>query len=390
MKNNIDLNKVCPLIRGQLLSSSNNSIPVIISYKSYKKIKEGQISSLSNKVKHSLPIINGCACDMSTEAILRLTTDPDVEFISYDSKVFAVMDLAKQTIKRDSTLNSKYSGKGITVAIIDTGVAPHADLVYPTNRIIGFKDFVNNKSKFYDDNGHGTHCAGILAGNGYSSKGKYRGIAPEANILSIKVLDENGNGNTSDILSTIQWIIESKEFYKTKIINFSLGTIAQYKERRDPLVKAANRAIENGLIVVAAVGNNGPVRNTILSPATSRYIISVGSVDDRDTSQDKHETIAEFSSRGPTLDRIRKPDLIAPGVDIMSLSNKNLSGYTNLSGTSMSAPMVSGAAALLLNENPNYNHFDIKRILLNSCSRIKASSYEQGAGILDMGRLFLS
>jgi serine protease AprX len=297
-------------------------------------------------------------------------------------------DEARKTIGADYSLNTRYTGKGVTVAIIDTGIAPHADLIYPSNRIIGFKDFVNNHTKFYDDNGHGTHCAGILAGSGYSSKGRYKGIAPETNILSIKVLDEKGNGNTSDILSTVQWIIENKEVYKTKIINFSLGAIAQYKERRDPLVKAANRAIEENLIVVAAVGNSGPMHNTILSPATGRYVISVGSLNDRGRPYSKGGTIAEFSSRGPTLDRIRKPDLIAPGVDIMSLSNRNLSGYTTLSGTSMSAPMISGAAALLLNENPNYTHFDIKRILLNSCSKIKASAFEQGAGVLNMKRIF--
>ncbi|HKM01647.1 MAG TPA: peptidase S8, partial [Sedimentibacter sp.] len=156
MKNDIDLNKLCPVIKGQLSSSSNNIIPVIISYKSGKKIKEGQISSLSNKLKRDLPIINGCACEMSTESILKLTSDPDVEFISYDSKVFAVLDVARKTIGADYSFNSNYTGKNVTVAIIDTGVAPHADLIYPTNRIIGFKDFVNNQTKFYDDNGHGT------------------------------------------------------------------------------------------------------------------------------------------------------------------------------------------------------------------------------------------
>lgn len=387
MKNHIDYNKVCPTIKGQLYSSNNNIIPIIITYKSDKKMKEGKISSLSNKMNCNLPIVNGCACEMCINSILELTTDPDVEFISYDAKVFAVMDIARKSIGADLVLNTGYTGKNVTVAIIDTGISPHADLIYPNNRIVGFKDFVNNETRAYDDNGHGTHCAGILAGNGYASKGKYKGIAPEANILSIKVLDESGNGNTSDILSTVQWIIDNKEVYKTRIINFSLGAIAQSRERRDPLVKAANHAIDNNLIVIAAVGNSGPLRNTILSPATSRHVISVGALDDR-RSSGLDDAIAEFSSRGPTLDRIKKPDLIAPGVNIMSLSNTNLSNYNSLSGTSMSAPMVSGAAALLLNENPNYTHFDIKRKLLNACSRIKASAYDQGAGVLDISKIF--
>lgn len=235
---------------------------------------------------------------------------------------------------------------------------------------------------------HGTHCAGILASNGYSSKGKYRGIAPEANILSIKVLDERGNGKTSDILSAVQWIIDSKEVYKTKIVNFSLGAIAQYRERKDPLVKAANRAIDSGMVVVAAVGNSGPMRNTILSPATSRYVISVGALDSNSTPETDDDFIASFSSRGPTIDRIRKPDLVAPGVDITSLSYKNFNNYTSLSGTSMAAPMVSGAAALLLNQNPDYTHFDIKRILSGACSKINASALDQGAGILDLSKIF--
>ena len=388
MKNHIDYNKLCPTIKGQLYSSNNNIIPIIITYKSDKKMKEGKISSLSNKMNCNLPIVNGCACEMSINSILELTTDPDVEFISYDAKVFAVMDIARKSIGADLVLNTGYTGKNVTVAIIDTGISPHADLIYPTNRIVGFKDFVNNETRAYDDNGHGTHCAGILAGNGYASKGKYKGIAPEANILSIKVLDESGNGNTSDILSTVQWIIDNKEVYKTRIINFSLGAIAQSRERRDPLVKAANHAIDNNLIVIAAVGNSGPLRNTILSPATSRHVISVGALDDRQSSGLNDDAIAEFSSRGPTLDRIKKPDLIAPGVNIMSLSNTNLSNYNSLSGSSMSAPMVSGAAALLLNENPNYTHFDIKRKLLNACSRIKASAYDQGAGVLDISKIF--
>lgn len=388
MKKNINTQNLCPIIQSKLNSTNTDIIPIIISYKNTKNMAEGRVSTLSQKLNYELPIVNGYACDMSTDAILEIIKDPNIEYISYDTRVFAVMDVARKIVGADKMPRTGYTGKGVTVAIIDTGVSPHLDLIYPTNRIVGFKDFINNEAVAYDDNGHGTHCAGILGGSGYSSKGKYKGIAPEANILSIKVLDEKGNGKTSDILSAVQWIIDTKEVYKTKIINFSLGAIAQYRERKDPLVKAANRAIDNNMIVIAAVGNSGPMRQTILSPATSRYVISVGALNASKAHQTDEKNIASFSSRGPTIDRIKKPDLIAPGVNITSLSQKNLNGYTALSGTSMAAPMVSGAAALLLNENPNYTHFDIKRILMNTCTKINAPAYDQGAGILDISRIF--
>ena len=388
MNKKINSQNICPVIQSKLKKQDNDIIPIIISYKDNMKISEGKISSLSKKLNYELPIVNGYACEMSAEAIREIIRDPNIEYISYDTKVFAVMDITRKTVGADKITKSGYTGKGITVAIIDTGLSPHLDLIYPYNRVIGFKDFINNEAIAYDDNGHGTHCAGILGASGYCSKGKYKGIAPEVNILPIKVLDDNGNGKSSDILSAVQWIIDTKEVYKTRIINFSLGAVAEYRERKDPLVKAANRAIDNGLIVVAAVGNSGPKRNTILSPATSRYVISVGALDTNKAPDSSDNIIANFSSRGPTLDRIRKPDLIAPGVNIMSLSYKSLNNYTALSGTSMAAPIVSGAAALLLNSNPDYNHFDIKKLLINSCTKIKAPTYDQGAGILDLSKLF--
>lgn len=383
-----NINNVCPVVQAKINGSSTDSIPVIISFKKNKSKATGQIDILSNKVRYDLPIVNGYACDMSSQAIKELRLNSDIEYICYDARVFALIDIASQTVKCKVPHDLGYQGKGVTIATIDTGVSPHSDLTRPTNRIIGFKDFINEETQPYDDNGHGTHIAGIIASNGISSNGKYKGIAPEANIVAAKVLDDKGSGSTSDIISAVQWIIDTKQDYDTKVLNISLGTPADYFENRDPLVKAANAAINSGITVIAAVGNSGPARRTVLSPATSRYVISVGAIDDNKTPDTSDDFIARFSSRGPTIDGIRKPDLSAPGVDIMSLSHNDSQGYNSLSGTSMAAPIITGAAALLLSANPKYSHFEIKRMLLRSCSKIRASSYDQGAGVLNFEKLF--
>lgn len=380
--------RVCPIIQSKLNQNLHDDIQVIISLKSPNALSSCEISSLSKDIKYELPIINGYACSMNLDTIKRINNSSKIDYIYYDAPVYASLDIAGKTIGVERAYDLGLTGKDITIATVDTGVAPHRDLTHPTNRIIGFRDFMKNYSRPYDDNGHGTHVAGILASNGWASKGKYRGIAPEANIVTAKVLDENGNGKTSDILSAIQWIISTKDIYNTRILNMSLGTSPIYREKKDPLVKAANKAIESGLIVTAAVGNSGPEPKSILSPATSRMVISVGALDDNRTVDKSDDFLPSFSSRGPTIDRVRKPDLIAPGVDIMSLSSKDNSGYVSLTGTSMASPFVSGAIALLLEKDPSLTHFEVKKILTESCSKIQATQLEQGAGVLNLEKLF--
>lgn len=380
--------KTCPFIQSVINSNRNDSIPVIISLKTEKAYNKSNVVALSRRVKYELPIVNGYACDMNIQQIRNLYNNEDIDFISYDSKIHTIINKAGKTIGTDIINSTGLTGKGITVAMIDTGIVMHKDLTYPINRIVGFKDFLKNSQKPYDDNGHGTHISGLVASNGVSSKGKYKGIAPEAYILSVKALDNEGNGKVSDILSAIQWVIQTKNIYKTRVLNLSLGTAAQYSERFDPLVKAANKAIENGLIVVTAVGNNGPNQRSILSPSTSRHVISVGACNDRRDSDIRKLTVPSFSSRGPTRDRVKKPDLLAPGVDIVSLSNTDLTGYTSLTGTSMSAPIVSGVVALMLQKNPNLTHFEVKRLLIESCTKIGVNQFEEGAGVLNLNNLF--
>lgn len=235
---------------------------------------------------------------------------------------------------------------------------------------------------------HGTHVAGIIAGNGYSSRGRYAGIAPESNILAIKALDKNGGGNSSNIIEAISYIIETKDRYNTKVINFSMGTPANSSCDKDPLCRAVEKAVQAGLVVVAAAGNSGPDRGTIVSPGTSKSVITVGAVDDKRTVDPSDDTIAPFSSRGPTSEGYSKPDIVAPGVNINSLSNTKLDGYSSLSGTSMATPLISGAVALLFNKYGNLSPKEVKSKLIKSSIDLKNSREMQGAGLLNLKLLF--
>ena len=260
--------------------------------------------------------------------------------------------------KAQSLPFTENQGFGTTIAIIDTGVAPHYDLIKPYNRIIAFKDFVNDRTEPYDDDGHGTHVAGIAAGNGYAVGNRYFlcGTAPMAQIAAIKALDETGSGTTSDILAAMQWIAENKDKYNIKVVNLSLGISADAENPIDPLVIGAAALVARGVTVVTAAGNSGPEPCTVTSPGTSPFVITVGSCDERGR-------IADFSGRGPTFSGLHKPDLVAPGVDIVSLDAATCKGYIAQSGTSMSSPYAAGIVACLYSENPKITPRQVKSIL---------------------------
>ena len=384
----IEKSKLCPVLSAKIMAQSKEEVPIIIQFNNPNLSVKRDIGSLATKFKSNLPIINGFAGYMTTESIYSIVNNPEVKYISFDSKVYTLLDIASPTMEVSFPHDRGYKGEGITIAIIDTGVSAHSDLTKPNNRIIGFKDMINNKDIPYDDNGHGTHVAGIIAGNGFSSKGKYTGVAPKANILAIKALDKDGGGNISDIISAISYIVDTKDKYNTKIINLSLGTPANSTCAKDPLCKAAKIAVQSGLTVVTAAGNSGPSIGSILSPGISRDVITVGAVDDKRTIDPSDDTIAPFSSRGPTLEGLSKPDLLAPGVNINSLSHNKLNGYSALSGTSMATPLVSGAVALLLNMDKNLGPEEIKQKLLKSCINLHSSNEKEHPGMLNLKLLF--
>jgi serine protease AprX len=257
-------------------------------------------------------------------------------------------------------------------------VYPHEDL---NGRITGFVDFINNRTDPYDDNGHGTHCAGDAAGDGSASGGLYKGSAPRANIIGIKALDKNGAGSLATIIEGVQWCLdynESNPDNPIHVISMSLGASAQQYEDEtdDPIVQIVNEAWDAGIVVVAAAGNSGPEPSTIASPGISRTILTVGALDDRDTADRTDDDVADFSSRGPTIYGIEKPDILAPGVDITSLRAPNsslaksqkgdqMADYITLSGTSMATPICAGIIALILEVNPDLTPDEVKERIKN-------------------------
>lgn len=380
--------KLCPILNAKIMAQSIEDVPVIIQFKENSNYVKNGFNTLSDKSMLKLPIIDGFASYMSTDTIYKIINNDAIDYISFDSRVYTLLDIATPTIEAYFPHDKGYEGEDVTIAIVDTGVSPHKDLVKPKNRIVGFKDFIENKDIPYDDNGHGTHVAGIIGGNGYSSRGKYVGVAPKSNILAIKALDKNGGGSTSNIIEAISYIIETKDKYNTKIINLSVGTPSNNPARKDPLCKAVEKAVKAGIVVVAAAGNSGPESGTIMSPGISKDVITVGAADDKRTIDPSDDTIAPFSSRGPTPEGLTKPDLLAPGVNINSLSNTRFDSYSSLSGTSMATPLVSGSIALLFSAYENISPHEIKAKLLDSCIDLKESRENQGAGLLNLEKLF--
>lgn len=267
-----------------------------------------------------------------------------------------------------------YTGKDIGVCFLDTGIADHPDF---KGRIQVFTDFIAGKKNPYDDNGHGTHVAGILCGDGSVSGGKYKGVAPDCRIIAVKVLDRFGNGNKEDVLRAFQWILQNYRKFRIRIVNISVGTV--YKTRYDHhiLIQGVEELWDQGLVVVAAAGNQGPKPGSITAPGSSRKVITVGS-------SDMLVGNTAVSGRGPTFECVCKPDLVAPGNHITSCMPGG--GYGIKSGTSMSTPLVSGAIARMLEKDPLLTNVEIKMMLRDSADDMGLPRNQQGWGKFNFKR----
>ncbi|MFU0826795.1 MAG: Peptidase-S8 domain-containing protein [Lachnoclostridium sp.] len=384
--------------------NKKQNIQIIVSCKDYENNFD-EVAAMG-KIKYKLPMIDAYVIEVEQEKLQQLQEENTLLSFELDTHITAQMNRAAEIIELKWAHDRQIFGENIGVAVVDTGICLHKDFTEGGNRILGFYDLIHGRTEPYDDNGHGSHVAGIIGGNGFLSNKKYIGLAPRCNLIGIKVLDQKGDGNISDVLAGLQWIIDNKEKYNIRVVNISVGTTA--KENTDEnslLVKGVNAVWDAGIVVVVAAGNNGPGPMSISTPGISRKVITVGSSDDRITVELFGNKTMDYSGRGPTASCIKKPDIVAPGSNIIScgtmknyqryrynLLNNPRNDYSSLmytvkSGTSMATPIVSGAIALLLSKYPHMTNKEVKLKLRESAVDLGYPWSKQGWGLLNIPRL---
>jgi len=284
-----------------------------------------------------------------------------------------------------SGISSTINGRGVTVAVLDTGCAPHPDI---RDRILAFRDFVKASTECYDDSGHGTHVCGILCGNGALSRGKFAGIAPAANIVVGKVLDAGGNGTTQDMLEGLEWVLKVHSQFGIRILNISVGMgDAASADKEKKLQKKIGALWEKGIVVVCAAGNQGPQSGTASVLGTGKKVIMVGCHDGEYFKDDPNRCMS-YSGRGDMLEHPRKPDVVAPGTNIISCNHLfDRHPYVVRSGTSMATPIVSGVAALLLAQYPAMDNDRFRQRLIYTAKDLGEPWNLQGWGMVSADRL---
>lgn len=355
-------------------------------------------------VTFDLPIVNGVAAQVPSDQLDELAASAGVRSVSPDealhvnaapSPLHAASAVYPSAIGAHKLWRDHVRGAGVTVAVVDTGIADVADL---GDRVIGGIDFTPDGNPFQDSFGHGTFIAGMIAGDGTSSGGAYTGVAPAANLVSVKIADASGASDVSHVLAAMQWIVAFKDTYGIRVVNLSLGTDSTQPYRLSPLNLAVERAWDAGIAVVVSSSNSGPAAGTIAKPGDDPLVITVGALDDAATAKRSDDVMAGFSGAGPTAaDGIVKPDLVAPGRSVISLRAPGStvdveypdarvgSAYFKGSGTSFATAATSGAIALLLQREPGLTPDQIKHRLRSTAAMGPVGDPNvDGAGALDV------
>jgi len=365
----------------------------------------------TGQVVLELPLVNGVLANLSTVEVTQLSA---TYAVSPDLKVLTSMVPAKggppppparqldnvfpQVTDASAVIAGGNSGQGVGVAVVDTGIAELPDFA---GRLRPGVDFTTENNPHLDSYGHGTFVAGLIAGDGSSSSGVYVGEAPGADLVPVKVAGKSGSTTVSTLIRALQWIKDDTTD-NIRVVNMSVGAIPQGPTALNPLDQAVETLWQSGYVVVTSAGNNGASRGTVTSPGDDPLVITVGALDDKDTVTPTDDAVPSFSSNGPTSsDAWWKPDLIAPGKSVVSVMaprsviwNNFKSarvGTTNFvgSGTSFAAAITSGAAAMLLVDNPAATPDNVKAALLtttNAGPGTVQDPFQQGHGVLDVAR----
>jgi len=411
------LTKLDPLLLPALSNTTERSLVIVraIDLASMEAVRQ-LIQQTGGIPGRALSIVEGHAADVPNQALGVLTNSPLVRRVALDRLALGSLDRTAASVGAPAVRQAfGYDGSGVGVAVIDSGITPwHDDLTDANNpgsqRVNAFVDFVKDRTTPYDGYGHGTHVAGIIAGNGVDSAGGRTGIAPAATLTVLKVLDGKGRGQISNVIAALGYVLEHRETLNIRVVNLSIGAGVYESYETDFLTAAARRVVDAGVVVVASAGNGGRAQNgarqygAITAPGNAPWVLTVGAASHMGTVNRDDDTIADFSSRGPTaIDRLAKPDVVAPGVGTVSLSNPEsylyrtrpdalLPGttdpgylpYLSLSGTSQSAPVVAGTVALMLQANPALSPNAVKAILqYTATSHPDYDALTQGAGFVN-------
>jgi len=412
----------------QQLGQSGKVNVVVKSVKAWTSTLDTAVKNNNGTVTKSFANFPLRTVSLPASAVAALAARADVDYVALDREVKLLGHVSLTTgadaARVMANSNPAYDGTGIGIAVLDSGIDPnHTALTQESGgatRIAYSKDFTG-ENRTDDPYGHGTHVASIAAGNGQVSNGAYRGIAPNAKLVNLRVLNSQGKGTVSALLAAIDWIKTNRTTYNIRVVNMSLGTAAVDSYTVDPLCLAVRGLVDAGVVVVAAAGNEGKdgsgnkIYGQIHSPGNEPSVITVGAANTFGTDARNDDGVATYSSRGPTrsfwtdsygakhYDNLVKPDLVAPGnkvIDAQSAGNllvtqnptldANVSGSAAreqmyLSGTSMATPVVSGAAALLLQANPNLTPNLVKALLMYTAQQLPGfNTFEQGAGQVNL------
>jgi serine protease AprX len=353
---------------------------------------------------------SGAVLSVTAGQLDALSHDDSVDHLSADAPVNS-SSLTTDSIGADQVWNGvgslkPLSGAGIGVALIDSGIDPrHAALA---NRVVFTRDFTGGDGS--DAYGHGTHVGALIAGQTgqTADTADNKGVAPSARLINLRVLDSRGMGRASDVIDAIDWAIDNRTAYNIRIINLSLGAAVVQSYKDDPLCEAVERAVSAGMVVVAAAGNYGVTKDgnlvfgSVTSPGNDPAALTVGAIDMHATAKRSDDTVAKYSSKGPTLfDLALKPDLVAPGSRLVSaeaadsylsttyperhVAGSGSNAYMALSGTSMAAGVASGAVALLLEEKPQLSPVEVKLALQVTSSMVNGEGFlTAGSGELNV------